>query len=103
MSLMDSLLLDPVDMDIWVAPRTDGVLGSGTEEDPYDGSVRATPLLTVSSLTSSGNTATAIATNHGFKSGQLVRITGVSSGNNPDYDSAYYNGTFAITPLPADP
>ena len=38
MSLLDALLLDPLRIDIWVAKRTDGVGGSGTQNDPYDGS-----------------------------------------------------------------
>jgi hypothetical protein len=93
MSLMDSLLLDPFALDVWVAPRIDGVLGSGTEEDPYDGSVRATPIVAVDSITSSGTTATATThINHGFQTNQLVRVFGVT-----DSDAKYYNGTFVIT------
>lgn len=38
MSLSDSLLLDAARLDVWIALRTDGVKGSGTESDPYDGS-----------------------------------------------------------------
>jgi hypothetical protein len=36
MSLMDALLLDPClnAGELWVAPRVDGTIGSGTEEDP---------------------------------------------------------------------
>jgi len=39
MSLLDSLLLDPARLDVWIALRTDGVKGSGTESDPYNGSL----------------------------------------------------------------
>lgn len=38
MSLLDALLLDPVRTNIWIAVRTDGRAGSGTLNDPYDGS-----------------------------------------------------------------
>src|SRR5437016_2820419 len=38
MSLLDALLLDPYRMNVWIAYRTDGVAGSGTQSDPYDGS-----------------------------------------------------------------
>jgi len=38
MSLIDALLLDPVRINIWIAKRTDGIGGSGTLNDPYDGS-----------------------------------------------------------------
>jgi hypothetical protein len=41
MSLSDSLLLDPARLDVWIALRADGVKGSGTESDPYDGSPAA--------------------------------------------------------------
>ena len=46
MSLFDALLLDPYRLNVWIAYRTDGVKGSGTENDPFDGST-ATRLDTV--------------------------------------------------------
>src|ERR1041385_4563936 len=41
MSLLDALLLDPYRINVWIAYRTDGVAGSGTQNDPYDGSTAA--------------------------------------------------------------
>lgn len=41
MSLLDALLLDPVRINVWVAKRADGISGSGTQNDPYDGSTAA--------------------------------------------------------------
>src|SRR5688572_30612086 len=41
MALLDALLLDPYPFEIWIAKRTDGVGGSGTLNDPYDGSTAA--------------------------------------------------------------
>src|SRR5258708_5686842 len=46
MSLCDALLLDPYAIDlsrgeVWIAARTDSVAGSGTQNDPYDGSTQA--------------------------------------------------------------
>lgn len=38
MSLIDSVLLDPYPFEIYVAKRTDGAKGSGTLNDPFDGS-----------------------------------------------------------------
>src|ERR1043166_9272052 len=38
MSLLDALLLEPYQINVWIAYRTDGVAGSGTQNDPYDGS-----------------------------------------------------------------
>lgn len=41
MSLLDALLLDPAPFEVWIAYRTDGLKGSGTASDPYDGSTQA--------------------------------------------------------------
>lgn len=41
MSLLDALLLDPSRINVWIAYRNDGVKGSGTQNDPYDGSTAA--------------------------------------------------------------
>jgi len=46
MSLLDALLLDPYKIDVWIAKRADGVKGTGTQNDPWDGST-ATRLDTV--------------------------------------------------------
>jgi len=41
MSLTDALFLDPHPFEIWFAARTDGAKGSGTLNDPYNGSTAA--------------------------------------------------------------
>ena len=41
MSLLDALLLDPPRINTWIADRNDGIAGSGTQMDPYDGSTLA--------------------------------------------------------------
>src|SRR6266850_3229000 len=38
MSLLDALLLDPYPLNVYIAARTDGIKGSGTINDPWDGS-----------------------------------------------------------------
>jgi len=38
MSLLDALLLDAQRINVWVAFRTDGQKGCGTQADPYNGS-----------------------------------------------------------------
>lgn len=38
MSLIDSLLIDPYPFHVWITIRSDAALGSGTVNDPYDGS-----------------------------------------------------------------
>ena len=40
--LSDTLLLDPHPFEIWIALRSDGVKGTGTLNDPFDGSVGTT-------------------------------------------------------------
>ena len=42
MSLLDALLLDPYRINFWLAIRTDGVAGSGTQADPYNCKVDGT-------------------------------------------------------------
>jgi len=90
-SLSDALLLDPQKLDVWVALRTDGVNGTGTEIDPYDGSVRPKQLLTGLAIAHVGTEATANATNHGYANGNIVVIGGATG-----VDGALYNGTFPI-------
>lgn len=36
--MMETLLLEPHPFEAWIAYRTDGVRGSGTLSDPWDGS-----------------------------------------------------------------
>src|SRR6266545_7977103 len=92
MSLLDALLLDPQKLDVWIALRNDGVKGTGTEEDPYDGSVRAKSIPTGITITHSNNVATvANATNHGYANGSVVVIAGVTGD-----DAPLYNWTFFI-------
>ncbi len=101
MSLLDALLLDPYrdPREIWIALRTDGQRGSGTQSDPYDGSSRPYPTLTVSQLTYSASTGKATATtsgNHGLATGDLVTIGGADI-QLANLGDNYYVGTFEIT------
>ena len=97
MSLLESLLLDPARLDVWIAARVDGVKGTGTESDPYNGSVRAAaPELDVSSITKGTGGSTHVATvttssNHGYGEGDIVVVSGVTGS-----DAGLYNGTFPI-------
>ncbi|HEV2392533.1 MAG TPA: hypothetical protein VG146_09240 [Verrucomicrobiae bacterium] len=98
MSLMDALLLDPFALDVWIAPRTDGVSGTATESDPLDGSTQAkfdgamlALPIAVSSITRSSTTATVLAINNGYSNGDLVLIVGATG-----LDGGLYNGIFSI-------
>src|SRR5689334_12397136 len=46
MPISDALLLDPYRINVWIAKRADVVKGTGTQNDPWDGST-ATRLDTV--------------------------------------------------------
>ena len=59
MSLFDALLLDPYRINVWIAYRTDGVKGTGTQADPWDGSTNHAAAVTISGLTNAGLEATA--------------------------------------------
>src|SRR5690242_2599405 len=105
MSLFDALLLDSARLDVWIALRTDGVMGSGTESDPYDGGVRTQALVAISSLVrdSGPNTSPSVAVantgavNHGYIEGEVVTIAGATGATGP-----YYNGTFNIFSVTAN-
>ncbi len=75
MSVLDALLLDPVRIDVWIAWRTDGVAGSGTQQDPYDGS-------TIAKFDTLMN---------GFAANTCVHL-GPSSTANPFQTAGYYDG-----------
>ncbi|HVR35374.1 MAG TPA: hypothetical protein VMS21_05930, partial [Methylomirabilota bacterium] len=95
MSLPESLLLDPPQLDVWLALRTDGARGSGTESDPYDAGVRPKLVLSVSSIVKggTGNKEATVTTsvNHGYSTGDIVVIAGAAGS-----DGLLYNGTFSI-------
>src|SRR5437879_10737624 len=92
MSLIASLLIDPARLDVWIAVRTDGVKGSGTEADPYDATPTQAPGLSVANLTNAGREATATtAANHGYLNGDAVTIAGVTGAG-----AAQFNGAFPI-------
>ena len=96
MSLLDSMLLDPLrdPKDIWIALRNDGNKGSGTANDPYHGGVKLEVPFELTNLTRDTVLTTAIATtdgNHTYSDGDLVTVTGATGTG-----SEYYNGTFVI-------
>src|SRR6266540_4171632 len=93
MSLLDALLLDPCRINVWISYRTDAVNGSGTQNDPYDGSTNFAAAVSVTILTRSGQEATATASGHTYSDNDIVTIDGAlvnGSTVNP------FNGTFII-------
>lgn len=91
MSLTDAFLLEPYPFEIWISARTDGIKGSGTASDPYDG---GPVLATAKSITLSrvGTLATALISNtSGLSNGSTVLISGATGA-----DGAFYNGYFTI-------
>src|SRR6185295_4388076 len=96
MSLLDSLLLDPQRLDVWIALRTDGVKGSGTESDPCNGSPRQESAVSVSSLTNPDSSkpreaVVTTSTPHGYADSDVVNISGVTGSG-----GAQFNGRFSI-------
>src|SRR5213082_2905399 len=90
MSLLDALLLDPYRTNVWIAYRTDGVAGTGTQNDPYDGSTNFAAAKSVT-LTNVGLVATATTVApHGYSSNQPVTI---DVQTNP----VGWSGTFLVT------
>lgn len=90
--MLDTLLLEPYPVDVWIALRTDGAFGSGTQSDPYDGSTETTFPLAITSLTRNGLEAVAVtSTPHDYVNDDVVTISGVTGGG-----AACWNGTFLI-------
>jgi hypothetical protein len=96
MSFIAAFLQEAAPFQIWVAARTDHVLGSGKANDPYNGSARygsQTPVtLTRGSVSPYDFEALADsgAVTHGFQNGDLVAISGAESNPNA------WNGIFLI-------
>ncbi len=94
---MDAMLLegyrDP--REVYIALRTDGLKGSGTIDDPFDGSTLETAPITVGSFSSTGSQGReAIVTapaSLGLIAGDVVAIRGVTGAG-----AAYWNGNFPI-------
>jgi len=96
MSLLDAILLDPHrdPKDVWIALRSDGNKGSGTESDPYHGGVKFEAPCNITNLEQDIISTTAVATtndNHNYHDGDLVTIDGATGTG-----SEFYNGTFVI-------
>ncbi len=92
MSLLDALLLDPTPFNIWIAIRTDGIKGSGTVNDPYDGGPVFGTSINITNLARTGTLATAtVGSTAGFSNGDTVLIAGATGA-----DGGFYNGYFTI-------
>ncbi len=91
MSLLDALLLEPPksEREVWIALRTDGQLGSGTQADPWDGSTIKSAPIEITELTRPDQLneplkARAItAGDHGFEDNDLVPFYSQNHPNPP--------------------
>ena len=93
------MLLDPYrdPREVWIALRSDGVRGSGTQSDPYDGSVRLAAGIFASVERDSANDRRAIvvtASNHGLIDGDVVSISGATISIEP---APLFDGEFWIS------
>src|SRR2546426_5334996 len=88
MSLTDALLLDAAPFEVWIALRGDGQKGSGTQSDPYDGSVIAGPNITITDLNNAGDAREAVATaNNTLLDGDVVTVSEPMSSQDAWYGS----------------
>jgi hypothetical protein len=84
MSLTDAFLLDPAPFNVWIAYRGDGA-GSGTANDPYDGSPRCGTPRGLTNLSKNGSVATAtVQSGETWSNGTAGVIEG-----NAVYDARY--------------
>jgi hypothetical protein len=101
MSLIDALLEEGPDFEVWIANRgTSGPTGSGSQADPYNGATIPFPEVPVSQIAKGGlysnfqaTVTTAVA--HPFANGDRITILGVNVG----YDNlgdVFYTGTFEV-------
>ena len=96
MALIDAFLQEAVPFNICLAVRTDSIAGTGTAQDPFNASARlGVPLsitLAIGGAAPLDREAVATAaTPHGFATGDLVTISGVTGD-----DAEIWNGTFGI-------
>ncbi len=97
MSLVDALLLEPYrdPREVYIALRTDGLKGSGTIDDPFDGGTLETAPVTATSFSSTGSQGReAIVTapaSLALVDGDVVAISGVTGGG-----ATFWNGNFPI-------
>jgi hypothetical protein len=95
MRLSDALFLEPAALNMWIAARTDGLAGSGTAHDPFNGATRQEAKLEIglSYLNESPQEAriNTAPIAHGFVNGDVVKILGVTGPF-----AAIWNGTFGI-------
>jgi len=95
MSLVDALLLEPYrdPREVYIALRSDGLKGSGTIDDPFDGGSLDDAGRLLTGLTNTDTEATATTNgNHGYLNGEVVTISGVGGTGAPQW-----NGTFVIS------
>jgi len=93
-------------MDVYIALRSDGAIGSGTENDPWNGGRANYPVfsvtaVTVGTITNNAPFTVTVTTSvaHGFnESGEIVLIKGISYPN-----GELLNGSFWVTPVTGQP
>lgn len=98
MSLVNALLGSSVPMDIYVALRSDGARGSGTEADPYSGGFWNSPLYNVTAIALSNwglgdnfYIVTLTFAAHSFAVGDMIEVAGFQGA-----DGELLNGRFKV-------
>ncbi|MBI3867462.1 MAG: hypothetical protein HY299_02940 [Verrucomicrobia bacterium] len=97
MSLTDALLLDPAPLEIYIAIRSDNAKGSGTQDDPWNGGLRNSPVYSVTavSITSVANGYTVTITpspTQPFQTNDIIQMSSFTGVN-----GELLNGSFFVT------
>ncbi|HEY9171492.1 MAG TPA: hypothetical protein VI136_04325 [Verrucomicrobiae bacterium] len=77
--------------EVWIAARCDGVLGSGTESDPWNSGTWLTPPVSASVALNRKEVIVFSPVAHGYTPGQTVVVSGVTGLGAP-----VFNGSFVI-------
>jgi hypothetical protein len=105
-SLADALLLDPYTFESWIAYRSDGLKGSGTLNDPWNGAPKLGTAVQITVLENDGQEATATAPGHALTNGDVVvisRVTGggvMHSASSTELPVRYSSGYGRLTGIP---
>ena len=89
MSLVDALLQEPFrdPSELWIALRTDGVAGSGTIDDPYDGGTRIGPTMAATLSFDRRDFIAFTSGPHQLAVGNNVRISNVAFPMGPSFNT----------------
>lgn len=101
MSLLDALLLEPYrdPHEVYIALRSDGLKGSGTIDDPYDGGTRFGLALSATLLCERRKFVVGTASAHGLVVNVIVKIAGVKGAGEGWFNATNFVVKEIVSPL----